>query len=615
MKRNRRPARAPSSAAAAPAPRGSWIGLALFALTVALYAPSLGNGLTNWDDPNYVTENPIATLGWAGVVKAFTTPFDGAYYPLTHATYALVHALFGPSPAAHHLLQILLFGLTVMLVPRALSAFGVPEKAGAVAAVVWAVHPLRVESVSWAANLKDTLGAFLVVASFALFAQDRRRWAAVAFAGGLLAKSMFFPLAVLFPVAELLRGEKLVPALKRSWPAALAAAGVAAIAGALHFTGPQAASWAPRSVDQLIGTALWTPWWYLGRLVWPASSSAVYDFALVGATDLRFWAAVALWAVAAALLWRAPAKLRPYALVAVAAYVLALLPVGGLIPVSYPVADRYTLFPSLALFAALAAVLAQWTPPRAVVVTSACAAVLLAPFNVLRQREWKDSVALWEANAKTQPELWTVHYNLSDAYAAESRWDDAIRELEDGLKLRPERRDALGPLFFSYAARDRVAPGDLRSLYSLLQKDGFEASSLLEVSEYCVSRGHLRTARALLERVPRLEANARAHRMLSAIDRREGRMDSATSHARRALELGAQKARIELIYALADAGRADEALPIADWSFEDPFTRALLQGARGYALLKLGREAEGRAEVTAAQQAIAALGSAPVGAQ
>ena len=79
------------------------------AFAAALYVPSLFNGLTNWDDGEYVLTNPVALKGWAGIPAAFTTFVDGAWYPLTHSLYALVHAIAGPSPLAHHLTQWVVF--------------------------------------------------------------------------------------------------------------------------------------------------------------------------------------------------------------------------------------------------------------------------------------------------------------------------------------------------------------------------------------------------------------------------------------------------------------------------------------------------------------------------
>src|SRR5690349_10710184 len=99
MSRKRRGPRVPEKASAKAKPtravgrparsRVAELGLGAFAF--ALYAVSLGNGLTNWDDPIYVTDNFIAAQGWGGLLTAFTHTFDHAYYPLTQVTYVLLH--------------------------------------------------------------------------------------------------------------------------------------------------------------------------------------------------------------------------------------------------------------------------------------------------------------------------------------------------------------------------------------------------------------------------------------------------------------------------------------------------------------------------------------------
>src|SRR5512140_2408857 len=431
----------------------------LAAFTFLVYCASFRNGLTNWDDPHYVTLNEIATQGWSGLGAAFTRTFDGAYYPLTQIAYTLLH-LFGSAPAAYHVVQAALFALAVALVPAALAPFGVRRRVAIAAALLWAVHPLRVESVVWAANLKDSLAAPLVLASFALYGRGRRWQAAVAFAVALLAKSMFFPLAALFPVADGLAGHRPLAALRRSWPFAASGAAIAVASGALYLLGP-GEPLAPTGLGERLSTALWTPWWYLGRLLWPAAPQAVYDFALVQPWSGRFFAALALWAAFAVLVWRSPPAWARAAWVAAAAFVLPLLTIGGLVSIKYVVADRYTLFPSLAACTALAAALALVPARRALAVATAVLTAACVPLNVLRQTEWRSGVALWEANASAAPDVWTVRVNLADAYALEHRWGDAVREIAEAMRRHPERHDVLPVALYYQGAQDGLPPAEL----------------------------------------------------------------------------------------------------------------------------------------------------------
>src|SRR5690606_32370062 len=114
-----------------------------------------------------------------------------------------------------------------------------------------------------------------------------------------------------------------------------------------------------------------------GRMLWPVGPRAVYEFSLVG-LDSRLLFALAAWAALALLAWRGPLWLRRGLLVAASVYALALLPVGGLIPIRFPVADRYTLVPSLALLGPALTLLFSRAPRLGAVGVVACA-VVLAP--------------------------------------------------------------------------------------------------------------------------------------------------------------------------------------------------------------------------------------------
>lgn len=583
--------------------RQLWLLAALGLGTLALYAPSIGNGLTNWDDPDYVTNNPFSALGFSGVVAAFTRPFDGTWYPLTHATYVLLKVVSAPIPLAH-LVQVLLFAVAVGATPLALEAFRVPRPAGLAVAVLWAVHPLRVESVAWLANLKDTLGIALLVVSFALYGARRRRASLAAFIGALLAKSAFFGLGLLFPVVELLASEERRAVLKRSWPWLASSALIAAIAGVLHLGNPAR----PPGLDlgARLATALWTPWWYLGRIALPLEPRAVYDFDAVRLGDLRFWAALGLWALLAVAAWR----WKQVALVALAA-LLALAPVGGLVPLRFVVADRYTLIPSIALFAGLATgVLARFGPK---VLAGAVVALALpcAVINVGYQQAWYDGVTLWERTVSATPAHPTVRMNLADAYLTAGRPADAREQTIALLQRKGDDARVLTQLYWLSGVVDRMPPEELEPRRERLAGAGFEASVVLDEADWCLSRSFASCAEALLAWSPSVQTAPRALRMRSALARRQQRPLEAIDLAARAIAAGERRATIELVYALTDAARAEEALGEAQRPMPDALSSALLRGARAYALNRLGRVDEARQESAAAMDALRALGKVP----
>lgn len=599
----RTPSKRSQARPSAARPRGWWWPWALVVLTVLVYWRSVGDGLTNWDDPEYVTNNPFAALGLKGLWPALTQPFDGAWYPVTQAAYVLLKAA-GASVTTMHLVQVLLFAAGVALVPLALEAFGVPRAAGAVAAALWAVHPLRVESVAWLANLKDTLGVTLLLAAFALYGARKRGAAWACFVAAVLSKSAFFGAGLLFPVVELLRGEGAKAALRRTWPWLAASLAVAAVAGVLHQGGPAARDALPFS--ERLATALWTPWWYLARLAVPRAPRAVYDFTPVALGAPRFFVALGLWLAVAV----AAKRWRGLAVVAFAVLV-TLAPVGGLVPLRFLVADRYTLLPSLAVLAGLAALAWRALPRPAVGVVAAVMALVAGLANLSYQTAWKDSVSLWERTVAASPHHPTARMNLADAYLA-ARQPAKAREQTIALaRARPDDPRVLTQLYVLSGIVDGMPPAELDARRARLESAWSRADVVLDQADWCLANNFLTCASALLDYPAVVRDSGRALRMRSAVARGQGRLDDATVLAREAIAHGEPAATVELTYALTDAGRPDEALREAAQPMPDPFSAALLRGARGYALTRLGRVEEGRAESAAAVEEIRRLSAAP----
>lgn len=370
--------------------------------TLVLYAPSLQNGFTNWDDPQYVQSNPFARRGLLGIPLAFLGSHEDAYYPVTHAIYSVIQALFGTSALAHHAVQVGLFAAGVALLPWALAAFGVPAAAGFWIALIWAVHPMRAESVSWVANLKDTAAFLGLVIAFGTYHQGRRRLSVVAFALALLAKSMFFPLAGLFVLLETRRAAW-KDALRRSAPYLLVALAVALLGAYLHVL-PSEDRLRTRPGGSLLGaipSILYLPWWYLWRTLSLRHPQSVYTYDAVGWLDPRFLPAVVGWGLLLFLVRRIPVEKRAPWRLGLAAWTLPFMPVTGLTPLVHHVADRYAFLPSLAVVTALVlgvSRLAPRLPRRAPVLVGAAAILVQVGGTLARQADYRDAIALWEAD-------------------------------------------------------------------------------------------------------------------------------------------------------------------------------------------------------------------------
>ncbi len=473
---------------------------------LALYARSLANGLTNWDDPRYVEANAFAARGLAGVLEAFTHPFDGAYYPLTHACYVVLHRLFGTWPLPYHALQIALFAAAVALLPRALRVFGVPPRLGFWVALLCCVHPLRVESVSWAANLKDAGSLLGVVGSFALLGSGRRWPAAAAFLSAMLFKSTVFPLVLLVPLLERRDGRGWVQAVAHALPWLLPAAAVAVAGGVFHLGAPEAAVRAPvgGSVLAALPTAMGLPFWHLGRMLLPVGLHAIYPLRALAWFEPLHLLALALWAGWFALLATRPAARRFDWLLGTAAFVLPLLPVVGVVPLAFPGADRYALLPSLAAGTAAVVLLerlASRIPAGRWVAAGglAAAALALASATFARQAAWRDGIALWEPDREAFPDHWAVRVNLAGAYGGAGRWREAIEELRVVERLRPEDHKPSRELVFAMLARDGVPVERLLFYQGLLQRFAEDGEKLAFTSGALFAEGRPEAAEKVLE--------------------------------------------------------------------------------------------------------------------
>ena len=141
------------------------IGLA--AIVLLVFSQTLRNGFFNYDDVLYVTANPQVIHGftWAGIKWAFTSCRPaGFWFPLTWLSLMLDSQLYGMNASGFHFTNVLLHAATTVLLFLLLNQMTGTLWRSAFAAAIFAVHPLRVESVAWVAERKDTLSGFFLVA-------------------------------------------------------------------------------------------------------------------------------------------------------------------------------------------------------------------------------------------------------------------------------------------------------------------------------------------------------------------------------------------------------------------------------------------------------------------
>jgi protein O-mannosyl-transferase len=439
--------------------------LVLGLLTLAFYNPVVHNQFTNMDDDAYITSNAHVQAGltWETVKWAFTS-FDFAnWHPLTWLSHALDCQLFKLNPVGHHYENVLLHAVNVFLLFLLLqSATGVTWSSFLVAAL-FAVHPVNVESVAWAAERKNVLSMLFFLLT--LLAYDRyarqenvRRYLVVValFALGLMAKPeiITLPFVLLlwdyWPLQRMGAGSAAarpaIATVPRSFtylllektPLLLIAAGDAVITVLAQKSGNAVRYGAAgaRFANALVAYTR-----YLGKAFWPARLVAFYPLSrrLLGTWQIAGSTLLLIAVTAAVLHWRS----RRYLAVGWFWFLGTLVPVIGLVEVGLQaMADRYAYLSLIGLFICVVWGLADMQrelniSPVWFAVASIC---VLGTLGMLTRRQityWHDSETLWRHTLNLTDQNYFAHTALAMALEGQGRSDEAIAELNASEALQP----------------------------------------------------------------------------------------------------------------------------------------------------------------------------------
>jgi tetratricopeptide (TPR) repeat protein len=433
--------------------------LLLALAVIALYWPAAGFDYFIYDDGVSTWGNPVVAGGLSpqGVAAAFSCFDLDLWIPLTLISYQLDISLFGLGPFGHHLVNILLHGadagLLLFLLFRLTGSVG----RSSLAAALWALHPLRVESVAWIAERKDVLSVFFLL--LALFAYERRArtgsrgWYAalvLLFAAGLLSK----PTLVVFPFLLLvldfwplrrMGGEKgwsratVFALLREKIPLILMAAAVALLALATLRTWERAMPVFERLQRLAVGA-----YTYLGRTAWPRDLFFSFDYSFRDPAGPVLTAAAAGSLVLLTALSLRARHRHPALLAGWAWYLMALLPVSGLLATGAQyISDRFTHLPHLLLIPALVWTAAGLLPPsrrcRALAWTAAL--LLLLTLALLTHRQlpvWTDSESILVHSLRERPRDLEMRWALGELYLWQDRPAEAEREFRTLIASGPD---------------------------------------------------------------------------------------------------------------------------------------------------------------------------------
>jgi protein O-mannosyl-transferase len=415
---------------------------ALVLVTCAAYIPSLANGFA-FDDEQVIVQNPYVAdpHWWHHIFSTSSWAFLGAmnwytyYRPFQIFAYWLLWRFDGPNPGVYHLFQVLLYAASVWLLYKVGCELMRQRAVAFAGALLWALHPLHVEAVDWAAALPDVGVGFFLFLAFLLFLRgerdgprlDWRHWvAALAFEAGLLFKENALSLPPLLVAYWffLAPPEKWTRRLLRLLPylAALGAYVAVRIAVLGHFAAG-AHIWMVS--ERVAGSALALLGAHLRLFVWPVDLSPVRAFNWVA--ELRsVWPYAALSLLVAGWFWR---KRQPLFAFCVFAWLLTLAPCLDVRQITIPfAADRYSFLPTFGLCWAVAWLLLERLPRLGRVHAAAMAAALAVV------------AVLWTVSTEAAIPHWRSSYSLMQ-YGLRANPDSGAPHIFAGIDLQYRKRD------------------------------------------------------------------------------------------------------------------------------------------------------------------------------
>ncbi len=423
---------------------------AVAVLTFLVFSVSLSNGFVDWDDRHaLVFSDAWRGLGW-NRLKWMLTAFDlGHYQPLSWLTFGLDYAIWGFSAFGIHLTSLLLHCAAALVVYFIGLRLLKDRLGAAAAALLFSLHPLRVESVVWAAERRDPLSGLFFLLTLLCWLDGRKRAALLCALLSLSAKLTGMTLPAVLLLLDVYPLKRLPPDWRR-WTrpehrgvfleklpfAALSllflALNVFAQMSIDTMPGLAAAGWTPRLVNSVYSLLF-----YLGKTLWPAGLSPLY-YGASPADNLS----LGIGAAAAALLaagFRFP-KLRPALAASCAFYFMTLIPYLGLVKSGRQIAaDRYTYVSCLPWALLAGAGLATAARGRRRAAAAGVAALLIALGAASRRQAalWHDSVSLWRHALAVEPYGDTARPVLAKALLERGRTEEAVLYLEEQLAIFP----------------------------------------------------------------------------------------------------------------------------------------------------------------------------------
>jgi tetratricopeptide (TPR) repeat protein len=575
-----------------------WSVAAILLLTIVVYANSINNDFTNWDDPALVIENrAIRSLSLENILHIFTPHPGLTYQPVRLLSYAIDYHFWRLNPVGYHIGNTLLHSLSSIIlyllllnVLNKISDSSYRESGNNIAllaALLFVVHPVNVESVSWISSRKYGLVAFFTFLSFYLYVKSGNRdkhyilqylLSILTYILALLSSPFGVVLPGLIILYEFCRNYEInsVYNLKHRLyyyiPYILITIIHFIFLFSVVFAGPNSAV-KKHSAEKYIYTLftmlrvlcdyiknIFFPFWLNNRYI-DRISLSFFEYKVIISLVILIFIAI--------ILLKHLKSRKTIVVFCVGWFFISLLPVSNIVPISTKMADRYLYLPAIGILLLFSVGLHKLAENcfsgkfRGIIVWSVAIPLvfIFSYLSIQRNKVWANSQTLWEDSLKKAPQNHLAHLNLGEAMYKDGRLDEAIKHYFHATRLKPDYADAYNNLATALAEQGKFKEA-LDHYEEALRIKPHNAGIHNNLASFLAQQGKVDQAIAHFSRAFEIRPDfAEVYSNLGNVFRQQGNMDKAIAHYSKALEIKPHHAEAHnnLGVLLAKQGRLKEA--------------------------------------------------------
>ena len=451
-----------------------WSWFIILAILISFpYAQMYSHEFIIWDDPYYIYNNPMVSSGlnWIGIVWAFTSGITANWHPLTWISHMLDSSLFGPTPAAAHMVNMILYIGCVLLAFSLFLHFEASVTAAFFMAAIFGLHPLHVESVAWASERKDLLCAFFFLAAtltYLRYARKKKLSLYFLTTAMLILSLLSKPMAVTWPCVALLLDywplKRFNNELKRVFVEKIPWIAFIIFFSIITIIVQNKSDAVKSLVDfpfiDRIANALISYMAYIYQSFWPSDLTVFYPYPFY--IDISKVILACLFLGLITIIAIRQRRKRPYILWGWLFYLGVLFPVIGITQVGGQAhADRYTLLPQLGIILAIGLFLDKIMTGvkirRAAAITITVILTILIVLTFRQVSYWENSKTLFNQNLSVAGENELAHFNLGAAYLEKNELALAVIHLSAAAEMNPKEVTTYNNLGVAYFRQKKIS--------------------------------------------------------------------------------------------------------------------------------------------------------------